>query len=112
MVFRIKEVKNGMDTGSKDIGEKVEEYWVRVEVSIGVGDEEEYAHLEFMGDEVLVTELKGLDEHIAEGPGEYVYPGFRIIVGRVRFMEGVGERLLARGGEIEEVLRGTKSNKG
>jgi hypothetical protein len=101
-----------MDTESKDRGEKEEKYWIRVEVSIGIEEEEEYAHLEFMGDEVLVTELKGLDEHVGGGPGEYVYPGFRIIGDRVRFMEAVAERLLARGEEIEDVLRGTKSNKG
>jgi hypothetical protein len=96
-----------MDTESKDRGEGGEKYWVRVEVSIGVEDGgDPYAHLEFMGDEVLVTELKGLDEHVGGGPGEYVYPGFRIIGDRVRFMEAVAERLLARGGEIERELRG------
>jgi hypothetical protein len=118
MVIRIKEVKNGMDTESKDREGRAEKYWVRVEVSIGVeGEVEPYAHLEYVGDEVLVTELKGLGEHVSEGPGDYVYPSFREIVGRVGFMEGIGGRLMARGEEIErwlkgeDVPRGTKSNK-
>ena len=94
-------MKTKKSKASKSADQEPEKFWIHLEVSISLENSDPFVRLEFVGDEVLVTELKGLDEHDGS---QYIYPSFRTITERVRFIESVAAKLLANGKAFESTL--------